>query len=117
MVMWIMAFVMLILKFFRNHPSIGNTAAILVLFGGLQLFFVLKNNCRAEEIKTGEPLIDISFTSNNNIVKTDSVFIYIGTTQNFIFLFDKKGKATSIYKRSNISQMTVKRIEYPSTKK
>lgn len=80
------------------NRAILYSSFLFVFFGIL----CLHNRNRAMPILVGENLTQIEFVLEKQTVKTNSDTLYIGQTQNFLFLRDRKKEATLIYPKDKI---------------
>jgi hypothetical protein len=51
--------------------------------------------------------LDATFLYENVKIETDSLLFYIGSTRNYIFLYDKKLTCSKIYEKSNIKFLEI----------
>ncbi len=86
---WTTFFGLLMHSFFRENQSIRNATILIVIFFFMSIFYSLKNSCKVQEVKNGESDIHISFLFEQTEISTDSITHYIGSTQNYIFLYDE----------------------------
>ena len=76
------------------------------------LFIYLQGNFAANNIKTGNPGYDVAFKYNNKLIKTDNNLVYIGGTQNYLFLRERKSKSNIIFRIDKIDSCSIKKVEY-----
>lgn len=87
-----------------KNPAV--VAMILVFFIGSQI-----NSYRrldADKIKAGMALRELSFRYHNRPVATGRSLMYIGQTSGQLFLYDRKGKSTFVYKTSELDSLVIK---------
>jgi len=105
---WVISIIMLVLKLFRYNEFIAIGLAYFLFLISFMVYLGIKNECKSQIVKKGKTNIDLSFSYNNEIVKTDTSLFYIGATQNYIFLFDTIRQETNLFKKSDISHIKIK---------
>ncbi len=58
------------------------------------------------DVKVNKRLIHTSFTTNQGIVKSDSLHYYIGQTKNYLFFYNQDKNVTTAYPISEIKEIT-----------
>ncbi len=70
------------------------------------------NRERAQKILVGVTEVDMEFEYNEYLKKTNSSIVFIGMTENYIFLRDLKSNENLIYKRSDIKLLKMKKTNF-----
>ncbi|GIZ10194.1 hypothetical protein [Flavobacterium sp. UMI-01] len=89
-----------------DQSKIKILLAFLFIFGYFHLKVKYFSKENAKEIIENEQNTEIKFTYINRLIKSSSENIYIGETSNYIFFFAKKQSETTIYKKSDIQNLT-----------
>jgi hypothetical protein len=58
------------------------------------------------KLKAGKPNFKVEFKICDRLIESDSTNIYIGQTQNYLFLYDRRKNKSQAYKISDISILT-----------
>ncbi|MEQ1799319.1 MAG: hypothetical protein ABL872_15305, partial [Lacibacter sp.] len=77
---------------------------------------LISNRIQYLYITNGHSNKDVSFTYNDNKIKTDSNFVYIGSTQSYIFIRNNNDSLSLIIKKDEIKNLTIKE-KYDKLKK
>ncbi len=105
---WAIFCSLLMYSFFRENPFIRNSLILVVIGFFLSIFFFSKNSCKADQIKGGQSNRHVSFSFKDSVIRTDSTKSYVGSTQEYIFIYDRDDNATIIYDKSYISWIKYK---------
>jgi|GEM_PF-6513557 len=70
---------------------------------------------KGEEIILKKGNNNLSFTSNNLEITTDSINIFYGETKNYIFIYNVKDNITSAFKKDEITNLKFKETPFPNT--
>jgi hypothetical protein len=95
----------------RLLKIIGFSKLIFYVF----LVVYIQSSLTASNIKSGYADYNITFEYNNSQIKTDTNLVYIGGTQNFIFLRDRRDKKNMVFKMDKVDNYSIKKIEYRYT--
>jgi hypothetical protein len=80
------------------------------------LYFVgiitVSNYYKADRIKSGYPNEYVSFEFENKIYKSDNCLVYVGMTENYLFLRDIKEKRNIIFPRERIGKLEMIKTKY-----
>jgi hypothetical protein len=79
------------------------------------LVVYIQSSLTASNIKSGYADYNIEFKYNDSQIKTDTNLVYIGGTQNFIFLRDRHDKKNMVFKMDKVDNYSIKKIEYRYT--
>ena len=79
------------------------------------MFVTILVNVNARNIKQGYAEYDVEFKYDNKIIKTDSTIVYIGSTQNYIFLRERLTRKNYIYKTDKIDNFSIKKVAYKTS--
>ena len=98
-------------KLLVNHSrylsfSIVFSFGVLLLFNLYTLTFIVENgySVRYENMAIRQ----VSFSYNNQIIKTSNTIVYVGETKSNLFLFDRKTEQTIIFKMEEIDELKFK---------
>jgi hypothetical protein len=89
-------------KDFRKTHALG----ILTFFWLLGVL-AIENRLSVDKLKDGKPKYSVEFLNENVQITTDSLNMYVGETQNYLFLYNLKDKQTSIYRKDNIKNYKI----------
>lgn len=66
----------------------------------------------AYNIRGGNPVYEVEFTYNNKSIRTNKELVYVGGTQSYVFLRDRKVHKNLVYKNDKIENFTIEKINY-----
>ncbi|MDJ1500656.1 hypothetical protein [Xanthocytophaga agilis] len=65
---------------------------------------------QAQEIMDGYAISNVSFQYNNHKIVTTSSLLYIGQTEQYLFLYNRTNKSIPIFKMENVDSLVVQKI-------
>ncbi len=95
--------------------TLAKKPAIYFVIGFVVNSFI-SNRIQYLYITNGHSNKEVSFIYNDNKIKTDSNFVYIGSTQSYIFLRNNNDSLSLIIKKDEINNLTIKE-KYDKLKK
>jgi len=103
---WLMMFNEVIHRYYKNTDMrrLVFCSAVFLFFIG---YLMLVNKSRAKNILNGNGLEKIEFSFDDNLIKTDSNLLFIGQTENYIFLRHKKDSTTLIYSKEKVDHIKI----------
>lgn len=69
------------------------------------------NKEKATLILTGKPLYEVIYNYESKMIKTDSTFLFIGKTSNYLFFRDSSDSSNSIVKIENIKNLKIRKLK------
>lgn len=90
-----------------------NISSILVL---LLTIITLTNLLKAHKIESGNALYNVEFSIKDEKIKTDNENIYVGMTQEYLFIRNISKKNNIVYKRCDLSDFSIVRIRHNEKK-
>ena len=101
--MFMVAFAFLSFKQIQNNSSLMLGVIFVMIVG-----FILNFNESRTAHNSNGALNAVSFNYNGEYIHSNSTNkVYIGETNDFLFLHDKLKKATNVYKKSNIDSLVI----------
>lgn len=91
------------LKFSKNYYFIV-ASFLMILFSMFSAFSEIS------KIEQGKIHFQVSFIFDNKELKTNNTQIYLGKTKNYIYIYDKKLKETSIYNFEELKNFKIKKL-------
>lgn len=83
----------------------------------IYLFFnFLYNYSDAQMVLDGKPQYNVSFTYNDSNIVTDNSIVYVGKTQNYLFVHDIPTKLNFIYQTDKIGNLKMIKLSYDNKK-
>ncbi|SFF14502.1 hypothetical protein [Spirosoma endophyticum] len=76
------------------------------------LFVIIINSVTTTNIKKGLAEYDVVFKYDGKQIQTDTNIVYIGATQNYLFLRERMTRKNYIYKIDKIDNLSMKKISY-----
>lgn len=99
--------------FFKISDSIFRKLSRQLLFLLSPIFFVIiVNKVTTDNIKKGLAIYDIEFKYDTSRIKTDTNIVYVGATQNYLFLRERMIRKNYLYKIDKIDSLSIKKISY-----
>lgn len=94
----------------KNSKLISENFTLVIIFITLYLGTILETfrTLDASKIKNGISDSRVSFIYDHKAVTSSGSLIYIGQTQNNIFLYSMKDSSSQVYKISNLDSLTIK---------
>lgn len=86
------------------------TVFTLILSFTLTMYVFAYNKIKAKNILLGNPKYELTFDTGDKMIKTDSTMIYIGSTREYQFIYDKEKKSVTILNNSDLKQVTLKQL-------
>jgi hypothetical protein len=80
---------------------------VLIAFGAVLLSLWIVSKFDANDVKQNKKYADVKVYNSGSIITNDSS-VYIGNTNNYIFIYNQKSNYTNVYKLSDI-----KTIQFP----
>lgn len=74
-------------------------------------FNYLHNYSNAKNIMDGKPEFNIEFTYSEDAIKSDTNFVYIGQTQDYIFLRELDKKENYVYAKKEILNLKMVKVD------
>jgi hypothetical protein len=94
----------------RNKKNIGR----IVLASEFIILFLILNTVSnykdAMKILSGKPKYNISFVYKDSLYKTDSVTVYIGKTQNYLFIRNLQNNTNQIFHSDKIENLKMVKV-------
>lgn len=78
---------------------------------GYFLINAFANYSLSVRINHGEPRFVVEFQTENGRIKSDSLFVYLGKTNDYLFMRDLKTLATSIYPMKDIHELKMAKFQ------
>lgn len=93
---WIYTFDFIMIRFFNKNNNAKNMSRLLVIFMFSVGLITINNLEKANNIKKGKPDYNVAFECNDISIKTNSNLVFVGLTENYLFLRDIKQKKKNI---------------------
>jgi predicted permease len=95
------------------YNQMNFTYFLLIMFSvSILLFSSLFNHyIKSEKIKDGISTTNLEFRYENKIVRTNKYFMYIGSSQAYIFCYDRLFKRTEIFKKDDLKELKISVIK------
>jgi hypothetical protein len=88
--------------FDRTYFNLVTVFSLFVCFSIESAFFEIK------DVESGNKAI-VSFKYSDKIITSNNQTLYIGETKEYLFLYDKKMKTTSVFPKGEISDFTIRK--------
>jgi hypothetical protein len=75
--------------------------AILMMSSGYNYYI------KSEKIKDGIATTKLEFRYENKVVRTNKYFMYIGSSQAYIFCYDRLFKQTEVFKKDDLKELKI----------
>jgi len=97
-------------KYFKLYGTRINatTSNLFLIFLISVSFLVQRVQTEVWLVKDRKQYINVTFTVDHVLVKSDSTHYYIGNTRNYLFYFDQDSSKTTLYPMSKVSNITFK---------
>lgn len=111
-VIWFFTFENLIFRAFANtnRKELINLSrvvlAIIMIIGLLSI----RNKDKAENILNGVPEYQVTFRNNQDIIKTDSLTVFLGITEKYMFLRKLDEEKNLIFKLDNVNSLEMIKV-------
>lgn len=89
----------------NRRDSYAKYLGVLIVF-----FFTIKSDSdlEAEYLKQGISTQVVEIRFQNEIITSDSSYVYLGKTEEYLFFYNRNNQSTTVYKNDEVSMIRIK---------